>query len=263
LKETFKKLYNFAKEKNDLLKFDKNNICLNIKGKHVEGVVNIVKKIYPNDELLELCAYLHDVGRGLQFEKINSFNDKIITHNVLGVSVFDEFIKENNIETTKEIDIIRNVILYHGRMDFEDIKLDIKTSKIVHIVTVCDDIQNGCIDAISYLEMEYNNDLKDYIKNNTLIDQKKVSKEVMCFFENGINFDKIKLCNTYADYFIFACSRATNACRSEFGELAKSAMKLENCGYKNTISAYEDIFKKYIEEKYIDKCIKTLYKFCT
>lgn len=263
--EVINKLFEFAKSKNDLLKNNeknKNNKSLNIKAKHVEGVVNIVKKIYPNNEFLELCAYLHDVGRGLQFEKIKSFNDAKISHNILGVEVFNEFLFENNIKNTEELDIIKNVILYHGKLPFMKEKLDGKTTEIINIITICDDIQNGCIDAISYLEMEYEYDLKDYIKNNPLLDQKSISNEIIYSFKNGINFDKVKLCSTYAEYFVFACSRAINACRSEHADLAKSIIKLENCGYENTIIAYEELFKKYVQEEYIDDCIKTLYKFC-
>ena len=261
-KEVFNKLFEFAKSKNDLLKNDENNKSLNIKGKHVEGVVDIVKKIYPNNKFLELCAYLHDIGRGLQFEKIKSFNDAKISHNILGVEVFNKFLVQNDIKNNEEIDIIRNVILYHGRLPFIKEKLDEKTFEIVHIITICDDIQNGCIDAISYLEMEYKYDLKDYIKNNPLLDQKNISPEVIDSFKKGVNFDKVKHCTTYAEYFVYACSRAVNACKSEHSNIAKSIMKLENCNYKNTIIAYEELFKKYVQEEYVEDCIKTLNEFC-
>ena len=74
--------------------------------------------------------------------------------------------------------------------------------------------------------------------------------------ERGEKFNKLNMCHTYAEYFIFAAMLAVNACINA-GEIAKEAMKDKCYCYEDSdgvhwldaVEGYCHIFNKHLFEK--------------
>ncbi len=170
---------------------------------------------------------------------------------------------KEKIKKSFELDIIRLVVMYHGRMEYipSVIKLNHKVKEIINIVSRVDGIENGCIGAIGYLEREYKEDAKNYKKNNSNLDMKKVSSEVLKFYLEGKKFDKVKYCKTYADYVLFAATLVITALKGEDRKIAIEALNLECFKYKNVLEGYKELFRKMIEPDLVNKCIECLEGF--
>lgn len=241
----------------------KDNPAAQEKLNHIKRVVVLVDEICPNDDLARVAAKAHDVGRFPQLEILGGFNDGKVLHHYLGEDFITRAIYQGKLDPTRELDLIRAVIKYHGRERFlpfvEQIPEDAK--KIINIVGRVDGIENGCIGAIGYLEREARDDVKGYKANNPDMDMKKVSPEVFEFFKKGQKFDKMKYCKTYADYTLFAAVLAIEALRGQDRNIAKAAMNISSHGYKNTLEGYNAIFDSLVGEEHKENCKKILAGF--
>lgn len=105
-----------------LKKFDCKNDKIALKIRHTMGVVDcseyIAKSLHLSEEdveLAKLIALLHDIGRFVQLERFNSFDDRLMPHAQCSV---DLLFQENKIrDFIKECDfdkIIYEAIKYHG-----------------------------------------------------------------------------------------------------------------------------------------------------
>lgn len=231
--------------------------------KHIKRTVFWVEKMVPGNDLARVATKYHDIGRFLQYELLGKFDDAIVLHHILGEDVVTRAVSKGEIKISPELDIIRSAIMFHGRIDYMPYlaELNAEIKEIVDIVSRADGIENGCIGAIGYLERECKEDAKNYKKNNPDLDMKQVSPKVLKFYLKGEKFDKIKYCNTYADYVLFASILAIEALRGEDRIIAKEAMDLECFGYKNAIEGYKDLFKKMIDPNLVDICIECLEGF--
>ena len=82
--------------------------------------------------------------------------------------------------------------------------IDKNTLNIIELSSIIDAIDNGCIGATYYIEREIENDEKHYKVNNSNLNMKIVSEEVLNFYLNNVKFNKFKYCKTYADYLLYA-----------------------------------------------------------
>lgn len=217
------------------------------KQEHVKNVITLSKSIANslranvNMDFLAICAEHHDDGRVDQYEQLGKFWDSEISHNELGLSRLNTFLASRGISKAgSSLQILRDVILWHGRMHLTDLSAESKT--YVEIVTAADDFENAC-SCVSYLVKEVETDAKGYIQANPQADQKAVSRFVWEHFEDGEKFDKMKYCSTYAEYVLFAATLATN-CIKRYGEVAKIALSQPGYGYSSIIEGYRDVFSK-------------------
>lgn len=231
---------------------------LGAKSTHTENVMCIAAEIALdntelNYELVAVCAFMHDIGRRRQFDLIGCFNDREVDHRKLGKEMLDEYISEHNIDGTNVIwSIVRDVIQYHGLE--KDWHLANPVSiPYLEIISAADDIENGCIGALGYLEYESANDVKGYKMADPSRDQRDLNPELLGYLERGEKFNKLVLCHTYAEYFVFAAMLAVNSC-NKFGAIAKDAMKLlvyttEEGVRLDAIDGYCHIFNRYLHPK--------------
>jgi len=215
------------------------------KRKHIENVIEFTKKMlkfFPsnvNEELLMLCVEHHDDGRVNQMELIGKYWDSKVSHNVLGLERFDTTISGyDSVIIDDSIYIFRNVLLYHERMSL--LANDI-SRPYVEIVSAVDNFENAC-SAVSYLLNEVENDVKGYKHDNPEMDQSTVSDFVFEHFSNGEVFDKIKYCNTYAEYVLYAATLVTS-CIKRFGTMAIDILKQPAYGYSSILEGYKVIFE--------------------
>lgn len=214
---------------------------------HVHNVISLAHTIaefssYDVDyELLAICAEHHDDGRVDQYNLLGSFMDTVISHNVLSLNRLEHFLLQHGFnKLDPSIKILRDVMLYHGRMWLNDLSKESKP--YVEIITAADEFENAC-SGISYLLKETKTDAKGYIQQNPHIDQKKVSTFVWEHFCKGEKFDKIKHCSTYAEYVLFVATLAIN-CIKTYHEIAKTAFLQEGYGYSSILEGYHDVFKQ-------------------
>ena len=67
-------------------------------------------------------------------------------------------------------------------------------------------------------------DDKKYIAEDPTRDQRDCNPDLFGYLERGEKFNKLLLCHTYAEYFVFAAMLAVNACNNA-PNIAKEAMK--------------------------------------
>ena len=231
------------------------------KKEHIKNVIRTSQAIADfrhsnvDREFLEICAEHHDDGRVDQYRLLGKFWDTEVTHNALGLDRFNQFLLglgEFTIDQT--IDIFRDVILYHGRMKLTNLSPESK--EYVEIVTAADDFENAC-SCVSYLVHEVETDAKGYISKNPKADQTAVSNFVFDHFKDGVKFDKMKYCETYAEYVLFAATLATS-CIKKYGEIAKVALQQPGYGYDTILAGYKDVFNKTLTPEMADKVYKVL-----
>jgi len=258
---------NYLKEMHEKYK---DNPAVQDKLEHIARVTILTEKLAPNDRLAKIAAKYHDIGRFSQMELLGSFNDGKILHHYLGEDFIARALYQGKIESSQELEAIRLAVSYHARMKFMPYKSEIphQAIDIVDEVGRADDIENGCIGAVGYLEREALTDAKGYIKENPELDQTKVSPEVWEFFKKGEKFDKMKFCKTYADYTLFAAVLAITSLKGKDRILAKHALELpckgsyiegrERKQYSSALEGYKDIFIKLIEEEKAKKAFNIL-----
>ena len=201
--------------------------CLGGKTKHVLNVVKLGLKLNDgtlDDELLEIVLKLHDIGRSIQWKVQKSFDDRTLNHRFLGLQMIAQYIRDEKVEVTPDWIILNDVCQYHGLPNMYGFAHEMSLPYI-KIVSLADDIENGCNGALGYLEDEKERDDKKYIASNPNRDQRDCKPELLEFLEKGQKFDKMKLCETYAEYFVFAAMLAVNCCLNPVsGDIAKMAM---------------------------------------
>lgn len=199
------------------------------KTKHICNVERLGERLANEDvnlELLKIALQLHDIGRSAQWKAINSFDDKVLNHRYIALQMVEQFIRCEHCEITPDWIVATDVMQYHGVTYMDNFAHDFSLP-YVKLVSLADDIENGCNGALGYLEDEKARDDKHYIKNAPYIYQRELNRELLGYMERGEKFNKMALCNTYADYFVFAATLAVNAC-NHVGQIAKEVMK-EKC----------------------------------
>lgn len=248
--------------------------ALDTKREHIQNVISLVNRLYETSEaqslycydLLLVCAAMHDIGRKKQFELLGKFWDTEVSHNALGVDHLDAWIsKQRTIiesavqirtaEVQEQINILRDVILYHGRQDlcFNEV-----SKPYVDMVTAADDLENAA-SCISYLVREVEEDAKGYRKENPDADQKAFSDFVFDCFKNGDKFDKSVYCHTYAEYVLFAATLMTSSCRKH--PFASTLLKEAGYGYPSILEGYKDVFEKTLTPEMAVRAYRVLCKY--
>ena len=196
------------------------------KTKHVYNVVRLGERLVTdevNPELLKIALQLHDIGRSVQWNSTESFDDRVVNLRYIALQMVEQFIRNEKCEITTYWMIIADVMQYHGVPHMYGF-VCATSMPYVKLVSLADDIENGCNGALGYLEDEKARDDKGYIKEAPERDQRDCNPELFGYLERGEKFNKMALCHTYAEYFVFAAMLAVNACINA-GEIAKEAMK--------------------------------------
>lgn len=219
------------------------------KFEHIKSIIKLIKVIAElknsnvDLELLCVLAEHHDDGRVNQQNILGKFCDSEITHNVLGIDRVDKFIVENNLEVDEEIQLLRNVIMYHGRQHLAP-QLSSKEKLYVDLVTEADDFENS-MSCVSYLIKEVENDAKGYIEDDPGANQKQITEEYSDYiwkcFKEGKKFDKKKYCKTYADYVLFVATLVTNSI-VKYPSIAKTAFTQPGYGYNTILDGFKQTF---------------------
>lgn len=221
--------------------------ALETKRLHVENVLHFTKILFNviapngiNKELLLFCAKHHDDGRVDQYRLLGKFWDTEVSHNVLGLDRFDNWILKSSLTGSldQSIQIFRDVLLYHGR---PDLCYTEASKPYVELVTGADDLENAAA-CVSYLIREVQTDAKGYIHNNPDADQYYVSDFVFKHFASGEKFDKTKYCTTYAEYVLFAATLMTS-CIKKYN-FARELLLQPGYGYSSILEGYKDVFQK-------------------
>lgn len=234
------------------------------KMQHVENVIDTaraiarVQHLSVNFELLAVMAEHHDDGRVNQFNLLGKFWDTEVSHNVLGADRLEKFIVANGLEVDDEVELLREVMLYHGRQHLA-YNLCSAARVYIDIVTAADDFENAT-SCVSYLIREVETDAKGYNANKGY-DQRRLSPEHEAFilkcFEKGEKFDKVRICKTYADYVVFAATLATS-CIKKYGNIAKTALMQTGYGYKTILDGFHDVFTKTLEPDLANRVLETM-----
>lgn len=219
---------------------------------HIKRTATIAAALTDN-KLVVLAAKYHDIGRIPQLEFLGGFRDDLILHHNLGEDLITRMIFKKQLKPSVELDTIRQAIMYHGRMQFIPFKespIEQDAIELTEIISVVDDLDNGCIGALGYLERETVTDAKGYKAKNPDLDMKEVSPRVMEFFRKGEKFDKLSECNTYADYILFASVLAIQSLKGKYSNYAKKLMSIPCFGYNNALEGYKDLYTKFINPEY-------------
>ena len=224
------------------------------KMKHVENVIRTAVAIATfqhanvDIELLKVLAEHHDDGRVDQYRILHKFWDSEVTHNSLGVDRLDRFINSNDgLEIDDEIQLLRNAMLYHGRLKLAYGLSELST-KYIELLTAADDFENAT-SCVSYLVREVENDEKGY-NANLGYNQRELSPEnaiyILDCFRSGEKFDKMKVCRTYADYIAFAGTLATS-CIKKYGDIAKVALLQPGYGFNTIMEGFKYTFEETLD----------------
>lgn len=231
---------------------------------HINRTATITKMIAPDNKMAVVAAKFHDIGRFPQYEILGGFRDDLILHHNLGEDLITRFLFQKKLEPSFELDVIRQSIMYHGRMQFIPFKkspMDPEILETTEIISRSDDLDNGCVGALGYLEREVLTDAKGYKANNPELDMKSVSPSVIEHYRKGEKFDKLKECKTYADYILFATVLAIQSLKGKDHDVAKKLMDIECYGYDNALDGYQDLFNKYVEPAYAKEAYDILVSF--
>lgn len=230
---------------------------------HIQNVINASRAIaefqHSNVDMdfLALCAEHHDDGRVNQFDLLGKFYDAKLSHNTLGIERLNAFLLScKNPEIDESIEILRDVMMYHGRMWLT--ALSDKSKPYVELVTAADDFENAC-SCVNYLLDEVKTDAKGYIEKNPEADQTEVSDYVFEHFKNGEKFDKSKYCTTYGEYIIFAATLATN-CTKRYADIARLALSQSYDGV-TILERYRAIFQATLKPEMAEKAFQILSNF--
>lgn len=232
---------------------------------HSLRTASIANQLYPNEKILEIAMKFHDIGRFVQYDRIQSFDDKILSHYILGKDFIEELEKKNIIQSSAELSIIKYIIRYHYGINYipknELNYIDEYTLKLIELSAIVDAIDNGCIGATYYIEREILNDEKHYKVNNPNLNMKDVSDDVLKYYLNNEKFDKFKYCKTYADYLLYAIILLIISLENNGNNREKI---IEIIDKENSITKYTELMKKYINQPVSETCIlhlKQMYEF--
>lgn len=239
--------------------------ALTVKAMHIQNVLRYTQKLYDtmspglciDSALLFFCAEHHDDGRVNQYEILGKFDDRTLSHNVLGVERFDKWIQQNHFVAPFGtcIQIFRDVMLYHGRLN---LCITAESKPYVELITAADDIDNAA-SCVSYLIREINTDAKSYVKSAPNKDQKLASDFVFEHFANGEKFDKMKYCTTYAEYVLFAATLMTS-CIKKYN-FAKDLLNHPGYGYPSILEGYKHVFEYALTPDLAKKAYDVLFSY--
>lgn len=229
---------------------------------HIKRVVETARAIAQvqrstvNKELLDVLAEHHDDGRVDQYKILGKFWDTELHHCVLGAERLDAWLHENNVDADEETNLLRKVMLYHGRLDIAE-NVSEKECEYIELITAADDFENGT-SCVSYLIREIETDAKGYVASNPKDNQKIVTSQMIwdCY-ESGTKYDKLKYCKTYADYILFAGMLATN-CIKRYGSIAKTALQQPGYGYSSILEGFKATFDYALEADDAAKAYKIM-----
>lgn len=231
---------------------------------HIKRTVMITNMISNNDSMARVAAKFHDIGRFPQLEILGGFRDDIILHHNLGEDFITRQVFQKKLKPSMELDAIRQAVMYHGRMQFipfVENPLTNEAKEITEVISRSDDLDNGCIGALGYIERETLTDAKGYKQKNPELDQTLVSENVKDFFRRGEKFNKLTECHTYADYILFAAVLAIQALKGKDYEVAQSVMEMKCFNYDNALEGYQDLFNRYIEPSFAKEAYDILYSY--
>lgn len=245
--------------------------------RHIDSTVELVNllEVGENDkEVLRAGAKYHDVGRYWQYKLIGSFDDRIISHIDIGADYVSRMIESGELTEGRDVEYLLNMTRYHGK-DTSEAGLDEQNQKYVELITAVDRIQNSCLGALDYLEREKATDAKHFACELQMANpassseqiaaaMTKVSPEVWEHYTKGETFDKLKLCRTYADYFLFAITLGMNYLQDDnpvVKDLAKKCYAVTNEDGKTVAELYQNILEKHVDPVYADQAVGVLNKF--
>lgn len=244
--------------------FSSNAAALQTKVAHIENVIGLAvsianfKKEEVDIELLKVLAEHHDDGRVNQYQLLGKFWDTEVSHFALGVERVNNFITQHEeVEVDKEIDLLRKVMEYHGRMRLLPVETTEEERKYISIISDADTFENAT-SCISYLIREVREDAKGYKNENPEADQKMVTNpEIWNWYKNGIKFDKFKFCHTYADYILFAATLATNVIK-KYGDIAKECFSKAAYGFESRLDGFDKTFEECLNPQDAEKAKRIL-----
>ena len=228
------------------------------KTKHVQNVVRLGMKLPSDDlnpELLRISLQLHDIGRSVQWSVSKNFSDREMNHRYIALQMVERFVRTEKCKVSSDWIVATEVMQYHGVPHMYGFAHDFALPYI-QLVSLADDIENGCNGALGYLEDEKERDDKHYIEDALYRDQRELNRELLGYLERGEKFNKMALCHTYAEYFVFAAMLAVNACNNA-GNVAKEAMRDKCYCYEDSdgihwldaVEGYCYIFSKHLYEE--------------
>jgi len=229
---------------------------------HIQNVTSISEDL-SGDEMTVLAAKWHDVGRFPQYDLLGSFDDRVLAHHVVGENYIERLIQQKKLPTSKELDLIRLVVMFHGKealipaswnISEEDVNLVRQISKI-------DDIENGCIGVLRYIQRQRDEDAKGYAADNPTLDMKSVSPEVWPLYLKAEGFDKNVYCQTYADYALFAATLLIKSLRSENHEFCKRILAKPWYGFSDGLTGYQEIVKDMVDSEYVQASLDVIMKY--
>lgn len=189
-------------------------------------------------ELAKICAEHHDDGRLLQYQKTRKLDDSKFSHQDAGAQMLDEFCITHGVrfsEFPEDILILRNVMLYHGSIDYVDNSQVLPVSlPYVKAVTAADELENS-MSCVSYLKRNYYNDEKK------LSFEHRISPDVWHWYSEGQKFNKLKYCTTYDEYILFSGMLAIYSIK-KYGQIAKWLFKQPGFDYPSILIGFHDIF---------------------
>ena len=251
------------KYRKEIKSFDKNETIIH-KIEHIKRTVKLARIISNNNKMAIVAAKFHDIGRIPQFEILGGFRDDLILHHNLGEDLITRLVFKGVLKPSIELDTIRQSVMYHGRMNFipfiED-PITKEAKEVTEIISTADDLDNGCVGALGYIENEILTDAKHYIEKNPGLDMKMVSPKVWASYLKGEKFDKLTDCKTYADYLLFAAVLAIQSLKGHFGKIATSLMETPCFEYENALDGYRILFSKYIDKSLSNEAYNVLYNY--
>lgn len=231
---------------------------------HIKRTENLAKIITDGNKMAMIAAKFHDIGRIPQYEILGGFRDDLILHHNLGEDLITRMIFKGTLKTSTELDTIRQAIMYHGRMcfiPFKESPITKEALEVTEIISAVDDLDNGCVGALGYIENEILNDAKKYHEKNPDLDMKTISPRVFEFYSNGEKFNKLTECKTYADYLLFAAVLAIQSLNGKYQKLAAKLMETPCFGYQNAMEGYRTLFIKYLDPKMALEAYDILYDY--
>lgn len=257
---------------NLLAKYDKENKpediftgspALETKREHVEHVEQFGNLMFHGTtknkmdyDLFIFCLRHHDDGRVDQFKLLGKFWDTEAAHTELGVKRFNLWLSKQNCKPkSPQIQIFRDVLLYHGRPN-ECPNMDSKP--YVELVTAADDLENASA-CVGYLLREVKEDAKGYRHDNPNADQRTVSDFVLNHFASGEKFDKLKYCHTYGEYILFAATLMTS-CIKKY-PFAKDLLLQPGYGYSSIWDGYRDVFEQTLDPQTSAHALQVMCRF--
>lgn len=231
---------------------------------HIKRTVQIAGYVTNHNKMAMVAAKLHDIGRFPQYDILGGFRDDLILHHNLGEDLITRMIFQKKLHPSTELDTIRQAIMYHGRtqfIPFRESPLTKEALEVTDIISEVDDLDNGCIGALGYIEGEIIHDSKKYQEKNPTLDMSLISPRVFEYFSRGEKFNKMTECHTYADYLLFAAVLAIQSLKGKHKDVAAQLLETPCFGYENAMAGYRDLFIKYLDPSKALEAYDIFYSF--